>query len=305
MRLLTVFLWLYRKTIKRVRTLHLALHRLFERLLLPGLERLRNFETVAEDPFWFRLELLTGQHERATRQVLQGLMQPGMVALDVGAHVGYFTRLLAQSGGNQGRVIAIEPHPATYELLRRNTAALPTVTTLQLAATEAAGTAHLFDYLMMSASGSLHYDHALAEQQQARIGSSDHAPRHHPHFEMQRYVVETAALDDCLAELGLYQVDIVKMDIEGAELNALRGMRRLIAASPQLALVMEYNPGALAAAGHAPHAVLQEIMDLGFARMQIIGADGSLRAWKDQAQMASETERLALDMAVLNLLFTR
>ncbi len=302
MRLLDSSLWLYRKTVKRIRPAHSALHRLLETTLLPGLERATNFETVNEDPFWFRLELLTRQHERETRQLLRQLVKPGMVALDVGAHVGYFTRQLAELTGPAGRVIAFEPHPATHQALKRNTADLPNVTALQIAAAEAAGSAELYDYLMMSASGSLHYDEALADQQRAQMGTGDVAPRHDAGFEMRRYHVRTAAIDDCLAELGVQRVDLVKMDIEGAELAALRGMKRLIAASPQLALIMEYNPAALAAFGHEPAEALAEARGLGFKRVQAIEPGGGLRDWGDAALVERETARLQAGMGVVNLL---
>lgn len=305
MSVLNTSLRLYRQTLKRVRPAHIALHRLLSGLLLPGLERATGFKTISEDPFWFRLELLTRQHERETRQLLERLAQPGMVALDVGAHVGYYTRLLAQRVGAGGRVIALEPNPKTHRALERNTSHLPTVSALQLAAAEGAGNAELYDYLMMSGSGSLHYDESLAHQQQARMGAGDVAPRREAGFEMQRYQVRTAAIDDCLAELGIAQVDLVKMDIEGAELAALRGMRRTIAASPGLALVMEYNPSALTAFGHVPAEALDEALGLGFARVQAIEVDGSLRDWGDAALVERETARLLAGMGVVNLLFTK
>ncbi len=305
MSVLDTSLRLYRKTLKRIRPAHIALHRLLGGLLLPGLERATGFQTIAEDPFWFRLELLTRQHERETRQLLERLARPGMVALDIGAHVGYFTRLLADCAGAKGRVIAIEANPSTHRVLQRNTRHLPTVSALQLAAAEREGSAELYDYLMMSASGSLHYDESLAHEQRARMGAGDVAPRREAGFEMQRYHVRTAAIDDCLAELGLGQVDLVKMDIEGAELAALRGMQRTIAASPNLALVMEYNPGALAAFGHEPAAALGEALGLGFGRVQAIEADGALTDWGDAALVERETARLLAGMGVVNLLFTK
>ena len=305
MRLMDSSLWLYRKTLKRIRPAHSAMHRLLERTLLPALERANDFETVPHDPFWFRLELLTRQHERETRQLLQRLAKPGMVALDVGAHVGYYARLLAERVGEGGRVIAFEPHPRTYELLRRNLRQLPNVRALQLAASESAGNAQLYDYLMMSASGSLHFDEALADRQQASVGADDLAPRLETGFEMQRYGVKTAAIDDCLDQLGIGRVDLVKMDIEGAELAALRGMKRTIAASPGLALVMEYNPGALAAFGHEPARALDEVMALGFARVRAIEADGALVDWDDAAMVARETEILLGGLGVVNLLLQR
>ena len=305
MRALDASLWLYRNTLKRIRPAHSALHRLLERTLLPALEHANDFKTIPDDPFWFRLELLTRQHERETRHLLRRLAQPGMVALDVGAHVGYYTRLLAAATGANGRVIALEPHPQTQRVLQRNTAKLPTVTTLQAAAAESGGTAELFDYLLMSASGSLHYDAGLAHQQRQQMGAGDLAPRQEANFEMRRYQVQTVALDDCLRRLDIPQVDLVKMDIEGAELAALRGMRRTIAASPRLMLVMEYNPAALAAFGQAPAAALEEALALGFTRVQAIEAGGALMDWGDAALVSRETARLQAEMGVVNLLLTR
>ena len=305
MRALDASLSLYRKTLKRIRPAHLAMHRLMAGLVLPGLERARDFKTIAEDPFWFRLELLTGQHETETRNALEGLARRGLVALDIGAHIGYHTRLLARRVGAEGRVIALEPHPGTFATLRHNTRDLPNVTALQAAASESAGSAQLHDYLMMSASGSLHYDQALAHQQRARMDAGDVAPRGAPDFEPQRYQVRTVAIDDCLEELGIGRVDIVKMDIEGAELAALRGMRRAIGNSPGLALVMEYNPAALKAFGHEPVAALDEARGLGFGRVEAIEADGSLRDWGDRALVERETARLLGGMGVVNLLLRK
>ncbi|MCY4018127.1 MAG: FkbM family methyltransferase [Chloroflexi bacterium] len=303
MRLFDSSLSLYRKTVKRVRPAHIAMHRLMDRVLMPALERRYNFKTIPEDPFWFRLELLTGQHEVETAQLLRRLVKPGMIALDVGAHVGYYTRLLSRLTGARGRVIAFEPHPQTHQVLRHNTRALANATPLQVAVAEAAGSAELYDYLMMSASGSLHYDESLADLQRARMDAWDIAPRGGEAFEMQRFQVETATIDACLAELGIGRVDMVKMDIEGAELGALRGMRDTIVASPGMALVMEYNPSALKAFGHEPEAALAEALGMGFRQVEAIEADGALRDWGDARLVARETARMLGDMSVVNLLF--
>lgn len=305
MRLFDSSLSLYRKTLKRVRPAHIAMHRLMDRVLMPALERRYDFKTIPEDPFWFRLELLTSQHEVETAQLLRRLVEPGMIALDVGAHVGYYTRLLSRLTGARGRVIAFEPHPRTHQVLRHNTRALANATPLQVAVAEAEGSAELYDYLMMSASGSLHYDESLAHLQRARMGAGDVAPRGQEAFEMRRFQVETATIDACLAELGIERVDIAKMDIEGAELGALRGMRDTIAASPGMTLVMEYNPAALQAFGHDPAAALEEALGMGFSRVEAIESDGSLRDWRDARLVARETARMLGDMSVVNLLLRR
>ena len=68
-------------------------------------------------------------------------------------------------------------------------------------------------------------------------------------------------------------------------------------------LVMEYNPGALKAFGHDPQAALDEVLDMGFSRVEAIEADGSLRDWRDADLVARETARMLGDMGVVNLLF--
>ena len=297
---------LYRKTLKRFRPAHLAMHRLMGHVIMPLLEYANDFKTIPEDPFWFRLELLTQGHEMATRRQLARLIRPGMVILDVGAHVGYYTRLFAAGTGDSGRVIAFEPHPRTHRTLQDNLRRLSNVTALQVAAAEEAGCAELYDYLMMSASGSLHYDENIAALQQAQMNESDVAPRRQGGFEMQTYRVATAAIDECLQEMGIGQVDLVKMDIEGAEIAALRGMKQTIANSPGLCLVMEYNPQALQAFGYAPTEALDEVLRLGFGRMQAIEADGSLCDWTgDAAARRRRTDALLDGMGVVNLLFRR
>jgi FkbM family methyltransferase len=295
---------LYRKTFKRLRPVHLTLHRAMTGGAIPLLERAQGFQTMPDDPFWFRLELLIGRHERETVAQVERLVGPGMVVLDVGAHVGYYARRCARLVGERGRVIAFEPHPRTFAVLTANLRAHPNVTPLQLAAAEGEGSAELFDYLMMSASGSLHYDESLRDLQKAQVTTSDVAPRLASDFPMEQFTVRTRAVDAVLDELGIATVDLIKMDIEGAEINALRGLRATIARSPRLALIMEYNPQALKAFGHAPEAAIAEVLALGFSGVQRIEADGATRPLSPD-QLADLTSRLMGHMDVVNLLFVR
>jgi FkbM family methyltransferase len=297
---------LYRLTIKRVRPLHRVTHRIVSATIIPLLQWRRSFLTMPDDPFWFRLELLTNRHEYETVALLRRKVRPGMTILDVGAHVGYYARRFAEMTGQDGRVVAVEPHPRTFDILQRNVARYPNVTPVRVAAAEQAGTAELHDYLMMSASGSLHYDQSMADLQRATTTATDVAPRLHQGFAASTFTVRTVSLDALLEKLGVGQVDLVKMDIEGAEMNALRGMQAVIARSPDLMLVMEYNPQALRAFGHVPQDALREVMAMGFSHVQVIQADGDLLdITDDAATLDALTERLMTGMDVVNLLVTR
>lgn len=306
MRVLDSSLTLYRKTVKRFKPAHIAMHRIMSYVVIPFLESVKHFQTIEDDPFWFRLELLTNRHEIETTQQIQKLIKPNMTILDVGAHVGYYARMFSVLTGDSGQVVAFEPHPRTHAVLKQNVGNLSNVTTLQVAVAEQEGTAELYDYLMMSASGSLHYDESLAELQRAQIGEYDVAPRHDTQFEMQKFTVKTVPIDKCLMEMGIQQVDFVKMDIEGAEMGALRSMKQTIANSPHLALIMEYNPQALKAFDYDPVQALTEILSMGFSKIQAVNPDGSLTDWThDVATVQAQTQAMLNTMGVINLLFTR
>ncbi|MAT99146.1 MAG: hypothetical protein CL608_18525 [Anaerolineaceae bacterium] len=297
---------LYRKTIKRFRSAHAATHWLMTHGAIPILEKGSGFRTMPDDPFWFRLELLTNRHEVETISQLDKLAAPGMTMLDIGAHVGYYSRRYAKVLGENGRIFAFEPHPRTFATLQHNVKRLPQVTAVQLALAEQEGTAELHDYLMMSASGSLHYDEAMAALQKSQTHDTDIAPRIGHTFSAQTFTVRTTPVDDFLATRGIQQVDLVKMDIEGAEIGALRGMQQTIANSPNLKLVMEYNPQALKAFGHEPIAALNEVQAFEFNQMEAIEADGRLTNLTHQPDHLQHlTEQLMQNMGVINLLLRR
>lgn len=297
---------IYRRTVKRFRPIHVAVHGVMSHGFIPLLETATNFRTMPDDPFWFRLELLTGRHERETLRQIEQRVKPGMVMLDIGAHVGYYARRGARLVGAGGRIFAFEPHPRTFETLRYNVAGLNCVTPVQAAAAEAGGSAELYDYLMMSASGSLHYDPALVDLQRANTGTGDIAPRIGRDFKAETFTVRTVAIDDFLQQQNIPQVDLVKMDIEGAEIGALRGMKHTIQQSPNLTLIMEYNPQALKAFDLKPEDAVSEVMGFGFQQLYVIERDASLTELTGDADaLARLTSRLMQHMDVVNLLLTR
>lgn len=305
-RLFDSLLKLYRRTIKRVYPLHIGAHWLISHTIIPALEAIKGFKTVSDDPFWFRLELLLKQHEAETVQQIEQLVQPGMVVLDIGAHIGYYSRIFGQLVGNGGRVLAFEPHPHTFATLRRNTRRQMHVQLHQVAASDTRQETQLYDYLLMSASGSLHYDETLATLQRQQASEYAVAPRMQPNFTAKTYTVQAVVLDDFLEALGIQAVDFIKMDIEGAELNALYGMQKIIQQSKNLYLIMEFNPKALQAFGHDPQQVIPTVLALGFDSVLTILQDGSTYPLATEPAILGDlVHNLEQNLGVINLLFIR
>lgn len=263
------------------------------------------FRTIEDDPFWFRYELLTGRHEAETVNWVRRIVKPGMVALDIGAHAGYYSVLLAKQMKGAGKIFAFEPNPETLEILNKNVGRFKNVTVIPYAVSDAEGTAELFDYLVMSASGSLHYDESIAAVQQASLSGNDFGDGVKAESELKRFSVQTINLDNFLPSIGVNAVDFIKMDIEGAELTALKGMREIIESSSKLRLVMEYNPQALKAVVLPPENAIAEVLTYGFVEAKALLANGSVIDVSDPSHMTALTVSLMGKMGVVNILFEK
>jgi FkbM family methyltransferase len=167
---------------------------------------------------------------------------PGGVVLDVGANIGYNTVYAARRVGPAGRVIAIEPAADNVAILRENieTNGLTNVAVHAIAAGRVSGTRDLFLRGDVSAVNSL-----FPESMYAAVTGVQPVP--------------VVRLDDVVD----VQPDLVKIDVEGAELDVLGGMPRLLAA-PSIQLIVEWHPRLQQAAGYEIDALPRFLIEQGF-----------------------------------------
>jgi FkbM family methyltransferase len=266
-------IWLYRRTVKKIKPLR-DLGNAAGSLVVSVISSAKDFEVVEDDPLWFRLELLTRAYESETVEIVRRIAKPGMTALDIGAHVGYYTRLLSKLAGDAGRVIAFEPHPRTVAKLRHNVRQLKNVTVERVAVTDKEGDDALYDVLPDSGGASLRYDPNQDGYMKERLAGRELAPRVMENLPMLSYVVKTVPLDSYLCQRNSERVDFIKMDIEGAEASAVRGMERTVGRSGPLRMIMEFNPAALRTFGADPLELWGTLRRLGFRVMVINGRHG-------------------------------
>ena len=188
---------------------------------------------------------LTGKRFTETREVglLQTLVEPGMTIADIGANVGFYTVHMAKWVGAGGRVLAFEPDPFTFELLRRRAAAASpaNIEMRQFALGEAHGTATLY----CSA-----YNRA-----------DNRVLQRHDEPHVEAIEIEVRALDEYLAERGLPGVDAMKIDVQGLEAHVLRGAQQTI---PRVRWIwLEFSPDHLRGAGTDPEDFLESLGALG------------------------------------------
>jgi FkbM family methyltransferase len=190
-----------------------------------------------------------GYSEPETARFILGFLKPGMRFVDIGAHSGEYTLLGALAVGLTGQVHAFEPNPDLLPLLRDNVESnhLSQVTlNMKAVADEAAMLAfEVCDDPAYSALGS-------------RSGQSV-LP-----LPSRRVEVPALRLDDYCAERQLLP-DLIKMDIEGAELLALRGAERLLTAPEKSpVLVMEISGASKARFGHDRSEIVRHLTTRGF-----------------------------------------
>ncbi len=203
---------------------------------------------AAHDRFISAPLLAGAPYEPFETQLVRDQIRPGDIVLDLGAHVGYYTLLMARQVGPRGKVFAFEPDSANFELLRRNVeeSGYGNVTLVRKAASDRNGMAQLY---------------------RSADNQGDH--RLYPCAEQRPSVnVDTVRLDDFFADSSI-RLCLIKMDIQGCEAMALDGMRQLLARSPEVKLFCEFWPFGLRRAGSSAEAMLQLLVEQGFLLHEI------------------------------------
>ena len=217
----------------------------------------------------YKLQFLLGTYERGTVRAVRSLLRPGMTAFDVGAHAGYYTLLFSRLAGPGGRVFAFEPHPSTFEVLRRN------VERRRL------GNVHLF--------ASAVADHDGPAQLWQTGLSVGHSLLHAKQGATEALPVASVRLDTLSRTEAIERADLVKVDVEGAEAEVLAGMSELASRSAGLVLILEYKPEILRARGEDLLDLLGRLAALGFTDVRALSdsapprrlerGDAALRTW--------------------------
>src|ERR1700691_944188 len=214
--------------------------------------------------FWFNLRdraighgIALGRYERDLTSFVRKTVKPGMNCLDVGANLGYFSVGMAKLTGRDGSVYSFEPFQASYDLLVKNVkenGVEGVVHPMQLAASDRSGEGSLF---------------FRADPLNDNFGSmfvSERAQNGHLHSS----AVSRARIDDVVPRNP--PIQFVKIDVEGSEIPALKGMAGIIERDhPTIAI--EVNELALARGnGSTPEELIGILKGFGY-RLREIGSD--------------------------------
>jgi FkbM family methyltransferase len=205
-----------------------------------------------------------GYYERAEQTFCAGYIRRGMTVFDVGASHGYYTLLFAKLAGSEN-VYAFEPEEGNFGRLRMN------LELNRFQAVHASQQAVVDEHREVELNvfpPELYGWHTLGHPTM-QVDGKPVAP-----VDSQR--VEGITLDDYCAEHGVERIDLLKLDVEGAELEALRGADRLLREGRITCVLFEVSQAMVEGMSHDPAEILDLVRDAGLTVHELTD-DGTLR----------------------------
>jgi len=171
------------------------------------------------------------------------LIQPGDVVLDLGAHIGTFALGAAALGC---RVVAVEASPYNTSLLRHS------------AAQNSYEQLHVISAAVSDHSGTIEF-----------VPSGPFGMVANPRNQSPTIQVPAVRMDDLLDALGWHQVRLIKIDVEGSEIAALRGMYRLLSRADAPMILYESNGYTLSLFDQSPKRLIATMTGFGFDNYRV------------------------------------
>jgi FkbM family methyltransferase len=171
-----------------------------------------------------RLSYLVGTYEPHLQKAIRRYVRSGDIVYDVGANLGYISLCLAKQVGPNGQIAAFEPIPQNVDVLRKNIAnnGLSNVRVFDVAASDRKGEA------VIRTAGNF---------------ATSSLVWHRKNSSAEELVIKTVAIDDLVKSGELAEPTFVKIDVEGAEGLALKGMLRTVARSRPVLFIESSEAG--------------------------------------------------------------
>ena len=182
--------------------------------------------------------------------VFEKYLKKGMRVLDLGANIGFYTLLSSFKVGNEGKVFAFEPSPQNQKLisssLKENS--FSNVVVVNSAVSDFVGKSFLYVSPYYNSEHSLFNFHYSS-------GTNNN---------LHKIEVDVTTVDKTLEETGDHAINLIKMDIEGSESKALKGMKKTLDENQNIVLITEFWPRGFDNAQSDPRDYLDELSALGF-----------------------------------------
>jgi len=184
---------------------------------------------------------IKGSYEEETTKLFSEILKEEMTVLDLGANIGYYSLLAGKQIGEKGKVFAFEPWHESFSLLQKNIEVngFKNIIPVAKAVSNQCGRQKLF---------------LASDPGQHSLGGDANC---------ESVEVDVTSVDEFVREQNI-SVDLVKMDVEGAEMSVLEGMAETISKNPHIRIITEFVPGHLELNNCSPSAFLEKLFSYGF-----------------------------------------
>lgn len=190
-----------------------------------------------------------GYYEKLPTKLFKRMIKKGDTIIDVGANIGYYSIMASELIGGSGKILSFEPVSKTFKRLSVNVSPLSNIKAHQAACGQENGKISIYDFGDSISAGS-------------RISSP-------PEIDIPYTIEEVSMikLDDFIDG----KVDVVKIDVEGYELNVLKGMQKIIASNPNIKILLEVNKDLLIKATTSPQEIFSYLKSFGLSPWEFDG----------------------------------
>ena len=188
----------------------------------------------------FIYPIFKNRQDKREISILKEHIRPGNHVLDIGANIGFYSNILSELVGREGHVHCFEPDRLNFKRLEKNCGRLPNVSLYNKAVSEETGIIKIYKSTLLNVD---HRTYPIDEYESVEE-------------------IPCVSLDEFLP--ANERIDFVKIDIQGFETSAFRGMKRILTENPNVKIVSEFWPFGLKKSGNSVEGLLRFFWDLGF-----------------------------------------
>jgi FkbM family methyltransferase len=175
-------------------------------------------------------------------ELLKEHIKPGDVVFDIGANIGFYAKILSPLAGPAGRVHCFEPDTINFKHLVKATKNLPNV------------------ILNHNAIGPKTESIKIYTSKDLNVDHRTYKPEEYD----QEIDIDAVSIDDYVKGLDDKKVDFIKMDIQGFEMQAIKGMLNTLRGNPSIKMISEFWPYGLRKSGSSLIEYFNYLRELGF-----------------------------------------
>ena len=198
------------------------------------------------------------EFEPQTTDLIQKNIFSGNIVVDIGANIGFFTLIMANGVKKEGKVFSFEPELENYKLLSKNVKEnnLQNIILENKAVGNKNGSAEMY---LASKENNI-YSQSMHRIFSSKIVSQNSTP----------ITIKIIKLDDFFEKLDLIKkINLIKIDVEGAEFDVLKGMNKILDSNKDLKIIMEFSLENLQDFGSKPDEVVDFLLKKNFKLWKI------------------------------------